>query len=164
MTSTGQELVVVLGPVAIPESAGSALPDASASKHLAAETSPFSWRRSDLAIAWAWVLNYRRNGEARPKNTRPFKVTVLRTWDNLRFSAISTRRLGIWTEGWLAGVSGTLGGGMRCLPFARRAFATDTSHNRAARFLTCLPFPSQFVTANIVDDSESTTHTWNPRS
>lgn len=55
----------MLGLVAIPESAGFALPDASASKTLRPK------HRRYLGDA----LNYRRRGEGRPRNTGPSKVT-----------------------------------------------------------------------------------------
>ena len=138
MTSTGQKLVVVLGLVAIPESARSALPVAS-NTILAGETSSFSLerRRSDLAIAWAWTLNYRRRGEGWPGNRRPFKWRIAnsdnRTLDHHFYPP--TRHL---AEGCLAGFSGALGGGIRCLNIARRAVATCPTRKPSLLYMSII--------------------------
>ena len=51
----------------------------------------------------------------------------MRTWDHRRFSTISTHHPTSTRGRWLAGVFGAHGG-IRCLPFARRAVEICTTH------------------------------------
>lgn len=155
MTSTGQKLVVVLGLVAIPESARSALPVAS-NTILAGETSSFSLerRRSDLAIAWAWTLNYRRRGEGWPGNRRPFKWRIANsgqsTLDHHFYPP--TRHLGgglpcwvLWSSWW-----------WHKMPDIRTPRRGDLPYTQTVPSLHVHHSPPPFVTANIDHDSEPT--------